>query len=146
MPLDPSTIIHNLNHIRSSHAVVALFNAIASAKKEAADEVSAKEALKKDNKAGMSDTNNKTNSKLSKQQQLKSNSIDSFTNKNNKFLNDDGFYDDKKGNKKDNSNKNTTDISNNDNNKENSVKTNWKALQDDYLIDNSKSIKVCTVY
>ncbi len=110
--------------------VVALFNAIASAKRDATEEANAKENAKKEARGdGPADKDSKKNKVLKASLDAK------------KFQNDDGFYDDKKPASKNKTLSSSTTL---DTAAGGATKTSWKALQDDYLVDkgNNLSMKV----
>lgn len=101
------------------YVVVALFNAIAEAKRNEAEQQAAKEDAKKDFQAGeVIESSNKKTKK-----------------KNSKFLNDDDSFSGVTGDKK----------TNEGFDKDGKSKPNWKALKDDYMMNSSLKMKVSTL-
>ena len=98
--------------------VVALFNAIAEAKRNEAEQISAKEESKKEFQPG--EVIESSSSKKAKK------------SKNTKFLNDDDSF---TGAAESNNSKSESG-------KTSSTKPNWKALKDDYMMNSSLKMKV----
>lgn len=103
--------------------MVALFNAIAEAKRNEAEQLAASEEAKKDFQPG--EVIESSSSKKSKKKQ------------NSKFLNDDDSFSGVTGSKKVSSADGETKDG------KASTKPNWKALKDDYMMNSSLKMKVC---
>lgn len=99
------------------YVVVALFNAIAEAKRNEAEQQAAKEDAKKDFQAG---------------EIIESSSSKKTKKKNSKFLNDDDSFSGVTGDKK----------TKEGDSKDAKSKPNWKALKDDYMMNSSLKMKV----